>query len=185
MDIGALDADFAVHVKGHLVVERTELRDFRIGTRLLGSKVVCRKCCDAQALILVLCIQRLQLFVLRCQATLARNIDHEDNIALVGAELLLLAIDALHRKIVHALWCWSASLCAGHNAKQAECQNCVQDVLHVHHLIAGVSLAYPISAVNKAPVTCNPQRGISTDIKRPSSLLTITVSLSSNATASH
>ena len=185
MDICSLDTNLAEHVKGDFVVERAELGDFGVRPWLLSTKVVCWEGCDTQAFGFVLCIQSLKLFVLWRQTALARNVHYEDNIALVGAQLLLLAINALHRKVVHTLRCWSASLCAGHNAEQAKCQKRVQDVLHTHHLIAGVFLAYPISAANNAPATCKPQRGMSTDIKRPSSLLTITVSLSSNATASH
>ena len=156
MDICALDTDFAEHIKGNFVVKRTELGDFGIVSRFLSTKVVRREGSDTQPFTLVLCVQRLEFFVLWCQTALARNIDYEDNIAFVSAQLLLLAINALHRKVVHTLRCWSASLCAGHNAEQAKCQKRVQDVLHTHHLIAGVFLAYPISAVNNAPAMSKP-----------------------------
>ena len=156
MDIRSLDTNLAEHVKGDFVVERAELGDFGVRPWLLSTKVVCREGCDTQAFGFVLCIQSLKLFVLWRQTALARNVHYEDNIALVSAQLLLLAINALHRKVVHTLRCWSASLCAGHNAEQAKCQKRVQDVLHTHHLIAGVFLAYPISATNNAPATCKP-----------------------------
>src|SRR5262249_33328688 len=68
-------------------------------SRFLCTEFVCREGEDLEALALVLFIDRFQILILRCQAALARRIDDEQHLALIGGEVNGLPVDVLDVKI--------------------------------------------------------------------------------------
>lgn len=96
----ASDGDLGKHREGDVVGELAELRDLRFAARLLAVEVVGRKRQHFQALCALVAIQRFQPFVLRGQAALGGDVDHQQHLAAIVRQGGGLAIDAGHGNVV-------------------------------------------------------------------------------------
>src|SRR5262249_40663749 len=79
----ALDHDLREQREGHAVFRAAERLDLGVGSGLLSAELVRRKREDLEALRLVLLVECLEVFVLRCEAALARGVYDEKDLALV------------------------------------------------------------------------------------------------------
>jgi len=89
----AVHVDLGEHGERDAVVLLAEGRDLVLGARLLVAELVAREAEDGEALAGVLVVQLLQAFVLRGETALAGRVHDQDDVADVGAEVLVLAVD--------------------------------------------------------------------------------------------
>ena len=99
--IVTLDRDLGKHRERDMIFRRAKLLDLGFGPGFLCAEIVGREAEHVKSLVLVLCIRRLQSFVLRRVAAFARDIYDQQDIALVFLELDVLAVDVPHFEIKH------------------------------------------------------------------------------------
>lgn len=78
---GAVDVHFLKHREAHAVVNVTGLLDFIRTAGFLLTKLVARETKHYQPLSRVLFVERFQASVLRCEATMAGRIHHQNHLA--------------------------------------------------------------------------------------------------------
>ena len=93
MGVVAVDVDLGEHRERDAVVLLAERADLLLGAGLLVAELVAREAEHHQPLVGVVVVQLLQALVLRRQAALAGGVDHEDDVADVGAEVLVLTVE--------------------------------------------------------------------------------------------
>lgn len=87
MCIRSIHVNLRVHVERNIELFGHKLLDLRLGARLLSRELIARKCCDTKTIRLIFTIQCLKLrVVFRCCASVARNINDDDNISFVFLE---------------------------------------------------------------------------------------------------
>src|SRR6266550_9190924 len=96
--------DLREHREGDVVGALAEGRNFLRGARLLLAEVVARKPEDGKALVLQLAVQRLETFVLRRVAAIARHVDDQRHLAAAVAEVGGLAEERLRLQVIERRW---------------------------------------------------------------------------------
>ena len=91
----SLDDDFFEHWEGDAELGLAELMDLVVGAWFLGTKFVCWEGKDFESFFVLLVVDGLETFILRGEAALAGDIDHEQDFALVVIQTLGLTIDAI------------------------------------------------------------------------------------------
>jgi len=85
--IRSVDLDFREYRKANVVGQFAELLNLIIAAGFLATELIARKSEDSQSATLICFVQLLQLLVLRCEATLACDIDHEGDMTSKGIEI--------------------------------------------------------------------------------------------------
>jgi hypothetical protein len=83
----AVDLDLREQREGAVVLRGRELEDLGVGARLLCTELVAREAQDGEAPVLVVFVERTQTCVLRGEASSARDVDDEQDLAGVFAEV--------------------------------------------------------------------------------------------------
>ena len=100
MALRPVDLQLGTQREAHPVVEAAELLNFLFAARLLPGKLVARKAKHVEALVLVILVEVLQGLVLRREATLGGNVDHQHHLALERCEGQLPAVQCVQFQVV-------------------------------------------------------------------------------------
>src|SRR5271170_4434132 len=92
VSVVAIHFDFGEQREVDAIIQLAEFLDLIVISGLLMAELVAREGQQLEALVLVLRIQLLQTVVLRREAALAGSIDDQQDLAFVGAELLVFAV---------------------------------------------------------------------------------------------
>jgi hypothetical protein len=96
----AVDLDLGEHRERDVVVRGGELEDLVVGAGLLRAELVAGEGEDGEAVRTVGLVERTQTCVLAGEASMAGDIDDEDDLAAVVGEVHLFAGDGPHGEVV-------------------------------------------------------------------------------------
>src|SRR5277367_328474 len=102
------DHNLRIHRELHSEAGLAEGLYLRVRSRLLSGKVIRRKATNHQTLLAVRFIKRFEPRILRRETALRRNVDDQQNLALMFGKRGRSSVDALDRDIEN----WKRSSCA-------------------------------------------------------------------------
>ena len=100
MAVCAVHFNFVEERKGHVVFGRAKLFDVRVRAGFLATELVAGKTKDDETLVLVFFINCFEIFILWCKTAFGGNIYNEHNLAFVGGERGVLAVNVLDGDVI-------------------------------------------------------------------------------------